>query len=164
MKSKMTALLTTLLAVALTAGQAMSAEVCGVATDAQGNPIAGAAVTIKDASGAVIGQATTGANGSYSVGGLPDGNMNLFLATGSGGGSGVLDLTGRSEMVNWQTGASGAVASQAGPCNEPAGGFTTAEWASVGVLALGVGAGVAAIVWAETGNRDDHHHAMSPSF
>ena len=56
-------LLTTMLAISLTAGQAMSATVCGVAQNAQGAPVSGCSVTVKDASGKVLGQTTTGSKG-----------------------------------------------------------------------------------------------------
>jgi hypothetical protein len=169
MRRKLVTVLATVLAVSFTASQALSATVCGVAENTQGNPVSGATIIIKDASGKVLGEATTGSDGSYSVNNLPDANLDLFLTSaipGAPGGSGVLDLTGRSERVNWQVSdASGAVASQGGPCDDPAGAFTTAEWASVGVLALGVGAGAAAIAWGTSGNHGEHNHKkpMSPT-
>jgi hypothetical protein len=74
-------------------------------------------------------------------------------------------MAGESKQVNWQVSdASGAVASQGGSCVDPAGALTPAEWAAIGVLGLGVAAGTAAIVWAETGNRSDHRHPVSPAF
>jgi hypothetical protein len=136
----------------------MSATVCGFAQNAQG-PVSGVSITVKDASGKVLGQGVTGGNGQYQISGLSPGTLDLFVDPSAGmqGGSGVLDLTGDSRMVNWQVSdASGAVASQDGICR--AGALTPIEWASIGVLGLGVGAGVAAIVWAETGNRSDHFH------
>ena len=111
-------LLTTMLAVGLTAGQALSATVCGFAQNAQG-PVSGVTVEVKDASGKVLGTAVTGANGQYSISGLSPGTLDLFIDPSSGvlGGSGVLDLTGDSRMVNWQVSDStGAVASQDGVC------------------------------------------------
>jgi hypothetical protein len=161
MKRKATMLLTTMLAVALTAGQALSATVCGFAQNAQG-PASGVTVEVKDASGKVLGTAVTGANGQYSISGLSPGTLDLFIdpSTGVLGGSGVLDLTGDSRMVNWQVSDStGAVASQDGVCR--AGALTPIEWASIGVLALAVGGGIAAIVWEESGDRRDHDH-MAP--
>jgi len=163
MRRKATMLLTTMLAVSLTAAQAMSATVCGVAQNAQGQPLSGCPVTVKDSSGKVLGQTTTGADGSYQIADLGQGTLNLFLDPCSGGaqgGSGVLNMTGESEKVDWQVPGNGAaVASQGGSCADPPGPLTPAEWASIGVLGLGVGAGIAAIVWAETGNRSDHHHS-----
>jgi hypothetical protein len=156
MKRKATMLLTTMLAVGLTAGQALSATVCGFAQNAQG-PVSGVTVEVKDASGKVLGTAVTGANGQYSISGLSPGTLDLFIDPSSGvlGGSGVLDLTGDSRMVNWQVSDStGAVASQDGVCR--AGALTPLEWASIGVLALAVGGGIAAIVWEETGDRRDN--------
>src|ERR1700738_3256415 len=168
MKRKATMLLTTMLAISLSAGQAMSATVCGVAQNAQGAPVSGCSVTIKDASGKVLGQTTTGSKGEYEIDNLGQGTLDLFLDPGSAGvqgGSGVLNMQGESKMVNWQVSdASGAVASQGGSCVDPAGALTPAEWAAIGVLGLGVAAGTAAIVWAETGNRSDHRHPVSPAF
>ena len=167
MRSKLTTLLTTVLALTVPAGQALSASVCGTAQNAQGTPLSGATITIKDVSGKLLGQTVTGDNGAYSVGNLPQGSLDLYLTPGGPGaqaGSGILDLTGESEKVNWQVSdASGAVASQNGPCADPPGPLTPVEWASIGVLGLGVGAGVAAIVWAETGNRSDHKKPFSPT-
>ena len=168
MRRKATVLFTTMLAISLTAAQAMSATVCGVAQNAQGAPVAGAGITVKDSSGKILGQSTTGSRGEYQIDNLGEGTLDLFLEPGTAGvqgGSGVLNLAGESKMVNWQVSdASGAVASQGGTCADPAGALTPAEWASIGVLGLGVGAGVAAIVWAETGNRHDHEKPISPQF
>jgi hypothetical protein len=167
MKRKATMLLTTMLAVSFAAGQAMSATVCGVAQNAQGAPVSGISITVKDSSGKVLGQTSTGGKGEYQIDNLSQGTLDLFLEPGSGvqGGSGVLDMAGESKMVNWQVSdASGAVASQGGTCVDPAGALTPAEWAAIGVLGLGVAAGTAAIVWAETGNRSDHNGPVSPAF
>ena len=162
MKRKSTMLLTTMLAIGMTAAQAMSATVCGVAQNAQGAPVPGVGVTVKDASGKVLGQATTDSKGAYQVDNLGQGTLDLFLAPGSAGvkgGSGVLNLNGASKTVNWQVSdASDATASQGGECADPPGPLTTAEWASIGVLGLAAGGGIGAIVWAETGNRSDHNH------
>jgi Carboxypeptidase regulatory-like domain len=165
MKGKATKFLTTMLAIGLTAGQAMSATVCGVVENAQGQPVSGCPVTVKDASGAVLGQTTSGSDGGYQISNLGQGTLDLFIdpcAGGTQGGSGVLDMTGDSRKVDWQvSNASSAVASQGGVCR--AGGLTAAEWASIGVLALAAGGGIAAIVWAETGNRSDKK-PVSPQF
>jgi len=166
MKPKATMLLTTMLAISLTAGQAMSATVCGVAQNAQGAPVGGVGISVKDSSGKMLGQATTGSKGEYQIDNLGQGTLNLFLDPGSAGvqgGSGVLNLAGDSKMVNWQVSdASGAVASQGGTCADPAGALTPAEWAAIGVLGLAAGGGIAAIVWAESGNRSDHEYISAP--
>ena len=78
MKRKATMLLTTMLAVGLTAGQALSATICGFAQNAQG-PVSGVTVEVKDASGKVLGTAVTGANGQYSISGLSPGTLDLFI-------------------------------------------------------------------------------------
>jgi hypothetical protein len=165
MKRKATMLLTTMLAVGFAAGQAMSATVCGVAQNAEGAPVSGIPITVKDASGKVLGQTTTGSKGEYEIDNLSQGTLDLFLEPGSGvqGGSGVLDMAGESKQVNWQVSdASGAIASQGGSCIDPAGALTPAEWAAIGVLGVGAAAGIAAIVWAESGNRGDHEHPAPP--
>jgi len=173
MKRTATMLFTTMLAISMTAAQAMSATVCGVAQNAQGAPVSGVGITVKDSSGKILGQATTGSKGEYEVDNLGQGTLDLFLDPGSAGvkgGSGVLNLDGSSKTVNWQVSdAADAAASQGGTCLDPPGPLTTAEWASIGVLGLGAGAGIAAIVWAESGNRSDHEHPptktpVSPQF
>jgi len=167
MKGKATKFLTTMLAIGLTAGQAMSATVCGVVNSAQGQPMSGCPVSVKDSSGKILGQTTTGSDGGYEISNLGQGTLDLFLdscGSGAQGGSGVLNLTGESEKVDWQVpGNSAAVASQDGSC-VAGGALTPAEWAAIGVLGLAAGAGIGAIVWAETGNRSDHHGPISPQF
>jgi len=162
MKRIATKLLTTVLAIGLTAGQAMSAMVCGIAQNAQGDPVSGATITIKDSSGKVLGQTTTGSKGQYEINNLGTGTLDLFLdpgSTGVQGGSGVLDLTGTSKMVNWQVASnSGATASQGGTCVDPPGALGWDEWAAIGVLGAMLGGGIAAIVWEESGDRRDKHH------
>jgi Carboxypeptidase regulatory-like domain len=166
MKGKATMFLTTMLAIGLTAGQAMSATVCGVVDNAQGQPVSGCPVTVKDSSGKILGQTTTGSDGGYEISNLGQGTLDLFLdpcASGAQGGSGVLNMTGESEKVDWQVpGSSPAVTSQGGSCE--GGGLLPAEWATIGVLGLAAGAGIAAIVWAETGNRSDHNGPMGAQF
>lgn len=169
MKTKATMLITTVLAIGLTAGQALSATVCGYAQNPQGAGVSGIGVQVKDSSGKVLGEATTGSKGEYQIDNLSEGTLDLFLlpgASGVQGGSGVLNLAGPSRAVNWQVSdASGAVAAQGGTCDEAAAGaLTAAEWASIGVLGLGAAGGIAAIVWAESGNRGDHNKPISPQF
>jgi hypothetical protein len=161
-------LLTTMLAISLTTGQALSATVSGVARNAQGAPVSGASITVKDPSGKVLGQATTGGKGEYEIDNLGQGSLDLFLDPGSAGvrgGSGVLNMAGDCKMVNWRVSdASSAVASQGESCVDPPGDLTPAEWAAIGVLGLGAAAGTAAIVWAETGSSHDHEKPVSSSF
>jgi hypothetical protein len=168
MKRIATKLLTTMLAIGLTAGQAMSAMVCGVAQNAQGTPVSGATITVKDSSGKVLGQTTTGSNGQYEIGNLGTGTLDLFFDPGASGGqdgSGVLDLTGASKMVNWQTSnTSAALASQGGVCGAGALGWD--EWAAIGVLGVTVLGGAAVLALGLDGYFDDHHHhhPVSPQF
>jgi len=159
MMRKAAVMLSTVLAVAVPAGQAMSASICGTINDAQGNPASNVGVVVKTPAGATLGQGTTDKNGNYQIDGVATGTEDLFLEPGSSGfqgGSGVLDLNDASKRVNWQlSSSSSAVASQAGPCGDPAAALTPVEWGSIGVLGLAVGGGIAAIVWEETGDRRD---------
>lgn len=151
-----------MLAVGLTASQAMSATVCGFAQNAQGG-VSGVTIEVKNSAGQVLGTTTTGAKGQYSISGLPPGTLDLFVDPSAGvqGGSGVLDLTGDSRMVNWSVSdTTGAVANQDGVCR--AGALTPIEWASIGVLGLAVGGGIAVIVWEESGDRRDKDHNTPP--
>lgn len=166
MKRKATLLLATMLAVSMAAGQAMSATVSGVAQNAQGAPVGGVGITVKDPSGKVLGHATTSSKGAYEIDNLGQGTLDLFVDPGSAGvqgGSGVLNLADECKMVNWQVSdRASAVASQGGPCLDPPAALTPAEWTAIGVLGLGAAAGTAAIVWAETGNS--HDRTISSSF
>lgn len=146
----------------MVASQAMAATVCGVAQNAQGTPLSGATIVVKDSSGKVLGTATTGSKGEYVIDNVANGPLDLFLNTGSPalkGGSGVMNLSGATQAVNWQvSNNANAIASQGGTCLDPPGALTGAEWAAIGVLGLGVAAGGAAIGWAESEDRTDSHH------
>jgi hypothetical protein len=167
MMRKAAVMLSTVLAMAVPASQAMCAAVCGTVDDAQGNPASNVGVTVKSPSGATEGQGTTDSNGNYRIDGLDMGTLNLFLEPGGSGfqgGSGVLDLNDKSKRVNWQlSSSSSAVASQAGPCADAAAALTPLEWGAIGVLGLAVGGGIAAIVWAESGNRSDNEGPPPPT-
>jgi hypothetical protein len=63
----------------LAAAPAFAAIVCGIATNGQGQPAAGVVVTAKDSAGNVLGQATTGTDGTYKITGLKNGTIDLFL-------------------------------------------------------------------------------------
>jgi hypothetical protein len=163
MKRLASSFLTALLSVGLAASQAMAATVCGVAQNAQGAPLSGATIVVKNSSGQVLGTATTGSKGQYVIDNVANGTLDLFLNTGSPalkGGSGVLNLSGATQAVNWQvSNAANAIASQGGTCLDPpaAGALTGAEWAAIGVLGLGVAAGGATIGYFESENRPDSH-------
>lgn len=167
MKRKTTMFLTTMLAVSMAAGQAMSATVSGVAQNAQGAPVGGVGITAKDPSGKVLGHATTGSKGAYEIDNLGQGTLDLFVDPGSAGvqgGSGVLNIADECRMVNWQvSGTASAVASQGGPCLDPSGPLTPGEWAAIGVLGLGAAAGTAAIVWGVTNSSSGGHQSIISS-
>ncbi len=162
MKRAVSRILTIVVSAGLISSQAMAATVCGVAQSPQGTPLSGATVTIKDASGKVLGSGVTDTKGNYAIDNVSNGTLDLFLDTGSAtlkDGSGVLNLSGATQAVNWEVSSNAnAIASQGGNCVDPPGPLTPAEWASIGVLGLGVAAGGAAIGWAESGNRSDHQH------
>jgi hypothetical protein len=159
--------LMTVLSVAI-AAPAFAAAICGVARNAQNQPIAGLPVTCKDNAGNVLGQATTDAQGRYVITGLPQGTVDVFIEGGGTPykpGSGVLNLTEASADVNWEVSpASAALAAQNGPCDAAAG-WTGGETAAAVVLGTALAAGVGITVWAfESDLHDHHHHApTSPS-
>src|SRR5229473_3604037 len=158
MKANWKIALMTVLSVAI-ATPAFAAAVCGVARNAQNQPIAGLPVTAKDSSCNVIGQATTDTDGRYVITGLPQGTVDIFLETGGTTykpGSGVLNLTEASADVNWEVSpSSAALAAQSGMCE--AGGWTGWETASVAALGLAGAAGVGITVWAFESNLHDRH-------
>src|SRR5229473_5327147 len=158
MKSNWKIVLMTVLGVAI-AVPAFAAALCGVARNAQNQPIAGLPVTCKDNAGNVLGRATTDAEGKYVITGLPQGTVDVFIEGGGTPykpGSGVLNLTEASADVNWEVSpASAALAAQNGVCG--AGGWTGWETASVAALGLAGAAGVGITVWAFESNLHDRH-------
>jgi hypothetical protein len=163
MKANWKIALMTLLSVAI-AAPAFAAAVCGVARNAQNQPIAGLPVTCKDSTGNVLGQATTDAEGKYVITGLPQGTVDIFLEGGGTTykpGSGVLNLTEASADVNWEVSpGSAALAAQNGSCDPAGAGWTTGETVSAVVLGTALAAGVGITVWALTSDlHDRHHHA-----
>jgi carboxypeptidase family protein len=160
--------LMTVLSVAI-AAPAFAAAVCGVARNAQNQPIAGLPVTCKDSAGNVLGQATTDAQGGYVITGLPQGTVDIFLEGGGTPykpGSGVLKLTEASADVNWEVSpASAALAAQNGLCDAGGAPWTAGETASAAVLGVAGAAAVGITVWALTSDLHDHHHhaPTSPS-
>ena len=148
----------------LAAAPAFAAIVCGIATNGQGQPVAGAVVTAKDSAGNVLGQATTGTDGTYKITGLKNGTIDLFLDPAGNPykpGSGVLTLTEASRDVNWGvSNGAAANAAQAGTCGAAA--LTGAEAASLGVLGLGV-AGAGAGLGYGLSQGGEHGNASSPS-
>jgi Carboxypeptidase regulatory-like domain len=169
MKANWKIALMTVLSVAI-AAPAFAAAVCGVARNAQNQPIAGLPVTCKDSSGNVLGQATTDADGRYVITGLPQGTVDIFLEAGGTtykAGSGVLNLTEASADVNWEVSpASAALAAQSGMCDAAGAPWTGWETASVAALGIAGAAAVGITVWALTSDLHDRHHhpPTSPSF
>jgi len=168
MKANWKIALMTVLSVAI-ATPAFAAALCGVARNAQNQPIAGVPVTVKDSSGNVLGQATTDADGKYVITGLPQGTLDLFVETGGTPykpGSGVLTLTEASADVNWEMSpTASALAAQSGVCDAAGAGWTAGETASVTVLGIAGAAAVGITVWAlesDLHDRHGHHKPTSP--
>jgi hypothetical protein len=159
MKSNWKIALMTVLSVAI-AAPAFAAAVCGVARNAQNQPIAGLPVVAKDSAGNVLGQATTDSDGRYVISGLPQGTIDIFIAGGGTTykpGSGVLNLTEASADVNWEVSpASAALAAQNGICGA-GGGWTGWETASVAALGVAGAAAIGITVWALTSDLHDRH-------
>ncbi|MGH7934200.1 MAG: carboxypeptidase-like regulatory domain-containing protein [Candidatus Binataceae bacterium] len=173
MKARWTILLSAMLTLGLSA-PAFSASVCGVARDAQGQPVSDVQVTVKNAAGQIVGQATTGANGSYNIDGLDAGTVDLFATPGSANfknGSGVLALNSTGGTVNWNMSNSApALAVQGGTCADPSAGLSPFAQVSVGVLGLGAltiaGVTTAYLATDQGDSEGQHHphHPISPSF
>jgi len=165
MKHNAKILSTTLLAITLATGQAMGAILSGVALDPQGMPVSGILITVRDSAGKILGQTTTGKKGEYEIDNLGKGTLDLSLNPGSAGvqgGSGVLDLTGGCQMVNWQVSNSGrAVASQGGPCPDHRAGLSAAEWAAIGALGIGAGVGIGFGVSSATSSSNSNSSGLS---
>jgi hypothetical protein len=159
MKANWKIALMTVLGIAI-AAPAFAAAVCGVARNAQNQPIAGLPVTCKDNAGNVLGRATTDAEGKYVITGLPQGTVDVFIEGGGTPykpGSGVLNLTEASADVNWELSpASAALAAQNGACDAAAG-WTGGETAAAVVLGTALAAGVGITVWAFESNLHDRH-------
>ncbi len=81
MKANWKIALMTMLGIAM-AAPAFAAAICGVARNAQNQPIAGLPVVAKDSAGNVLGQATTDADGRYVITGLPQGTIDIFIEAG----------------------------------------------------------------------------------
>lgn len=125
---------------------------CGAVQNAQGQPINGAQLTVKDPSGLFLGQGTTGSDGGYTIDGILPGTIYLFLDTTSippyKPGSGVLDFTEPSNRVNWKV--SDAVQASAafnGTCTVVGAGE---YWPEVGLALILAGTG-GLVYWAVSG-------------
>jgi hypothetical protein len=161
-----TVILMTVLSVAI-ATPAFAEALCGVARNAQNQPIAGLPVTVKGSSGNVLGQATTDADGRYVITGLPQGTLDVFVEAGGTTykpGSGVLTLTEASADVNWEMSpTASALAAQNGTC-AVGGAWTAGETAAVAALGIAGAAAVGITVWALTSDlHDRHHHPHAPT-
>lgn len=135
-------------------GAALAADVGGAVKSAQGQPVSGLQVIAKDASGKVVGQATTASNGSYLIKGVNPGSYNFTLAPGSTGfqGQTVASSLGPDGLcLNWgvSSNAPAVATAQPGIACQPAaaaaGGWGTAEYVGAGAGVVGAGAIAAAV-------------------
>jgi hypothetical protein len=72
--------------------------------DGQGNPVQGVEIEIKDAQGNVVGQATTNAQGQYTIANLPPGEYTIALdplKTGFQGNTVLASVGADGLTVNW---------------------------------------------------------------
>lgn len=143
---------------------ALAADVRGTVSSAQGQSVAGVQIIAKGETGAVAGQATTGADGGYLISGLPSGTYNFTLEPGTTGfqGQTVASAVGPDGLcLNWGVSTTAPAVATAQPGSTcqlaAAGGFGTAEMTAAGAALIGGGAiGAAAVL-----PGSDHHAATS---
>lgn len=154
-----------LLALVLVAGMsavALAADVRGVVSNPQGHSVAGLEVVAKNATGQVVGTATTEADGSYNISGLSSGRYDFTLMPGSSGlqGQTVASNIGPDGLcLNWGTSTTAPAVATAQPgatCQGlAAAGWDTADTVGAGAALIGGGAIGAAVAL----SGPDHHHA-----
>ncbi|HJU29744.1 MAG TPA: carboxypeptidase-like regulatory domain-containing protein [Candidatus Binataceae bacterium] len=150
------------LGLTIVAAGANAATICGSARNANGQPVPGVEVVVKDSSGKILGTAVTDQSGSYVIHGISgaSGQLDLFLepqTTGYRPGSGVLQLASvdPSSNVDWRvSNTSSAMAARTGECADPAG-LSSGEVASIAVLGVGVAASGAGIGFGLTQGGDN---------
>ncbi len=167
MKKSCSVLLALVLGVGMSA-LALAADIRGVVSSPQGPGPSGLQVIAKGASGNVAGQATTGADGSYMISGLPEGNYNFTLEPGTSGfqGQTVASYVGTDGLcLNWgvSTTAPAVATAQPGSTCQPlaAGGWGTAE--TVGAAAVLIGGGAIGAAVALSGSDHHRHKPKSPA-
>jgi hypothetical protein len=136
-------------------------SVAGTVVDAQGNPVAGVQITVKDANGNIVGQAVTDPGGQYTVSNLPAGQYTLTLdplKTGFQGNTVVAFVGGEGLTVNWTVATNAAAIAAAAPGIVTGGlfGLGTTWTILLGTLGLGgFGAGIAAATGAFDGGSQN---------
>ena len=124
MKRFVAAALSAALSVALVTSS-YAASVGGTVSAAQGGSLGAMQVIIKDASGKVIGSATTGANGVYDINNVPPGNYQVTLDPGSTGFQGqtlASYVTNDGLCLNWGVSSQSPAIGTAAPgsvCDDP---------------------------------------------
>lgn len=159
-----------LLALVLVAGMsaiALAADVRGVVSNPQGHSVAGLEVVAKNASGQVVGTATTNADGSYNISGLSSGKYDFSLMPGSSGlqGQTVASNVGPDGLcLNWGTSTTAPAVATAQPgstCQPIAAGWDTADTVGTGAVLIGGGAIGAAVAF--SGSDHNHHAPTTPA-
>jgi len=160
-----------LLAIVLVTGMsavAIAADVRGVVSNPQGHSVAGLQVVAKNASGQMVGQATTSTDGSYNISGLSSGNYDFTLEPGSSGlqGQTVASHVGQDGLcLNWGTSttAPAVATAQPGSTCQPiaAAGWDTADTVGAGAVLVGGGAIGAAV--ALSGSDHNNHAPTTPA-
>jgi hypothetical protein len=146
----------------------MAAPAGGTVARSQGQPVAGVQIIAKDATGHVVGQATTGSNGAYDILGLQSGNYNFMLDPGSSGfqGQTVASYVGPDGIcLNWgvSTTSPAVATAQPGSTCQPvaAAAWDPAPWVGAGAVVLG---GTAIGLGVGLGSGSDHSgHRTSKS-
>jgi len=95
--------LASLLACLAPVSSVLCAETVGTVRDANGNPIPGARIFVRDSTGSVVGQTATDSRGWYPIKGLNLGTYTYVVDPGKGfqGGNGVAALGSQGLRVEW---------------------------------------------------------------
>jgi hypothetical protein len=125
-------------------------SIVGTVLNSQGNPVQGVQIVVKDAQGNVVGQATTNAQGQYTIANLPPGEYTLTLdplKTGYQGNTVVASLPAQGLTADWLVAADKPAIAAAKAGIDPGGlfGLGPTGTAILGFTVLtGLGFGIAA--------------------
>jgi hypothetical protein len=121
---------------------ALCANLSGVVTNLQGQPVSGMQVVVQNPAKQVLGKALTNASGHYEISGLSPNTYDYILNpmnTGYKGGSAVSYCGSKGLIINWKVSNNHGALAMAEPVGS--GGLTGWEVAStmvLGAAALGV--------------------------